>query len=66
MRGHYVYYDLASLPDNVTECERLLRIDDNMLRHLVIKTKDEVDVAARRAELVKKAATSQEDIDNKK
>lgn len=57
-RGHYVFYDVASTPENIAECERLMRIDDNMLRFLVVKTADEVDVEERKAELAKAAAMS--------
>ena len=55
-RGYYVHYDFASLPENIAECERLIRIDENVLRHLVIKIADTVDVEARKLEL-QKAAT---------
>lgn len=58
-KGHYVFYDLASTPANIAECERLLKIDDNVLRHLVIKIKDDVDVEARKAELSKAEAAVQ-------
>ncbi len=58
-RGHYVIYDVASLPENIAECERLLRIDENMLRYMVVKVDDEVDVEKRRAELAKAAASVQ-------
>lgn len=51
-KGHYTHYVLASNPTNIAECERLLKIDDNVLRHLVIKVKDRVvDVEKRKAEL---------------
>ena len=53
-RGHYTFYDLTAAPDSIAECERLLRIDDNVLRHLVIKIDEGVDVEARKAELAKK------------
>ncbi len=52
-KGRYVHYKLASLPKNIAESERLLRIDDNVLRHLVVKVSDRVDVEARKAELAK-------------
>lgn len=55
-KGHYTFYDVASTPANIAECERLLRIDENVLRHLVVKVKDRVDVDKRMAEL--KAAES--------
>jgi small subunit ribosomal protein S6 len=58
-RGHYMFYDCASLPANIAECERLLRIDDNVLRYLVVKLNDEVDIPARLAELAKAAAAAQ-------
>ena len=59
-RGLYVFYNIASTPANVAECERLLRIDDNVLRHLVIKTHDSVDVTKRKEELAKAALTAQQ------
>jgi small subunit ribosomal protein S6 len=59
-KGHYVFYDLASHPDNIAECERLMRIDDNVLRFLVIKSDDKVDVEARRAELAKPSTQKEE------
>ena len=52
-RGHYMHYDIASLPENIAEAERLIRIDDQVLRHLVVKVGDEVDTEARKAELAK-------------
>ncbi len=58
-RGHYMFYDAASTPANIAECERLLRIDENVLRYLVIKIGDKVDVEARKVELAKQAAATQ-------
>lgn len=58
-RGHYVFYDAASTPENIAECERLLRIDENVLRFMVVKIDDEVDIAARKVELAKAAAAAQ-------
>lgn len=58
-RGHYVFYDCASTPDNIAECERLLRIDENVLRYLVVKINDDVDIKERKAELIKAAAAAQ-------
>lgn len=62
-RGHYVIYDIASHPENIAECERLLRIDDNVLRYLVVKIDDEVDVEKRKVELAKAAASIQRQIE---
>ena len=36
-RGNYVNYDFVGTPANLAEMERLMRIDDNVLRHLVVK-----------------------------
>lgn len=58
-KGRYVHYKLATLPKNIAESERLLRIDDNVLRHLVVKVNDRVDVEARTAELAKSEQTVQ-------
>lgn len=52
-RGNYVIYDCLSDPANITEIERLMRIDDNVLRYLTVHIGDNVDVAERRAELAK-------------
>lgn len=60
-KGHYVFYDFASLPENIAECERLLRIDENVLRFMVVKTADNVDVEARKVELAKKVAVQREE-----
>lgn len=55
-RGHYTHYDMTANPENLKEVERLIRIDENILRYLLIKTNDKVDVAARRDELEKRKA----------
>lgn len=52
-RGNYFVYDVASTQANVHELERINRIDENVLRSMVIKLKDNVDVEARRVELKK-------------
>jgi len=54
-RGHYVNYDFVGTPENVAEMERLMRIDDSVLRHMIIRLDESqtgtVDVAARKEEL---------------
>jgi small subunit ribosomal protein S6 len=55
-RGHYVHYDLTSSPANLAEAERLMRIDDNVLRYLSVKVSDTVNVEERKAELAKAEA----------
>jgi small subunit ribosomal protein S6 len=55
-RGTYVNYDFVGSPANVAEMERLMRIDDNVLRHLIVRIDEEegkIDVAARKDEIVK-------------
>ena len=55
-RGHYVHYDLTSNAANLAEAERLMRIDDNVLRYLSIRVGDNINVESRKAELAKAEA----------
>ena len=66
-RGHYINYDFLGLPDNLAEMERLMRIDDNVLRYMLVRlsgdAKKPIDVEARKAEIVeadKKAAEQEQ------
>ena len=59
-RGSYAFYDMTSTAADVAEAERLMRIDDNILRYLVIKINDNVDVEQRRADLLKAAQQQQQ------
>ena len=53
-KGRYMHYDLAAHPSNLHEAQRLMRIDDNILRFLAVKLEDELlDSEARKAELAK-------------
>jgi small subunit ribosomal protein S6 len=52
-KGHYVFYNIATQPANIAEAERLMRIDDEVLRYMPLKVADRVDVAARKVELAK-------------
>ncbi len=61
-RGRYVHYDLLCKPEHLKEAERLMRIDENVLRYLNIVLGEKVDVESRRIELAKaeaKAAAGQ-------
>ncbi len=59
-RGHYTHYDfVGSKPENLKEAERLLRIDENVLRYMLVRTHDKVDVAKRKADLAKQVAPRQ-------
>ncbi len=55
-RGRYVHYDLTSTPTNLKEAERLLRIDENVLRYLDVLVSKNVDVEKRKVELAKAEA----------
>lgn len=59
-KGHYVHYDCVTNSDNIAECERLLRIDDNILRYLVIRIGQNVDVEERKKQIADEMAKKQE------
>lgn len=59
-RGRYTFYDYVGLPENAKEAERLMRIDDDILRYLSIRLGENVDVEARKAELAKAEAKAAE------
>ncbi|MEJ5375270.1 MAG: 30S ribosomal protein S6 [bacterium] len=50
-RGHYTFLDYAASPSAVKELERLLRLDDSVLRFLTVMVDEEVDVEAVKAGL---------------
>ena len=52
-RGRYVHYDLTCMPEHLAEAERLMRIDDNVLRYLSVRIGENVDVDVRKAEIAK-------------
>ncbi len=54
-RGNYMVYDVASTQDNIRELERILKLDENVLRAMVIKLSDNVNVEHRRVELQQQA-----------
>jgi len=55
-RGQYVHYDIVAKAENLTEAERLMRIDDHVLRYLSVRIGENVDVATRKAEIAKAEA----------
>lgn len=63
-RGNYVNYDFVGSPASVAEMERLMRIDDNVLRYLVVRVDESkdgsVDIEARKAELAKQEREARE------
>ena len=54
-RGNYFVYDIATNQANVHELERILKLEENVLRSMVIKLADNVNVEDRRLELQKQA-----------
>lgn len=54
-RGVYHVFDVATAQENARELERVLKLDENVLRSLIIKLADKVNVEARRVELQKQA-----------
>ncbi len=55
-RGNFVHYDLTTLPSWLAEAERLMRIDENILRYLSIRIGENVDPTERKAQLAKMEA----------
>lgn len=52
-RGHYTLVDYAGGPEAVREVERLLKIDENVLRFLTVLVDEKVDVEAVKKELAR-------------
>lgn len=50
-RANYFIYDVATTQENILELERVLKFDENVLRSLVTKLSDSINVAERRLEL---------------
>lgn len=59
-RGNYYLYDFAGAPEHLSEMERLMRIDDNVLRYLSVLINKSVDVEDRKVEITKEAAAAKE------
>lgn len=54
-RGNYFVYDVATHQSNIQELERVLKLEENVLRSMVIKLADNVNVENRRLELQQQA-----------
>ena len=69
-RGNYINYDFVGTPENLAEMERLMRIDDNVLRHLVVRLESgdgDIDIEARKADLAKQEREARErDLEQKR
>lgn len=55
-RGRYLFYDFIGNPKNLEEAQRLMRIDEKILRYLLVRVGEDADVDARKAELAKAEA----------
>lgn len=64
-RGFYANYDFVGTTENLHEMERLMRIDENVLRYMAVRvdTKNKtglIDVEARKQEIAKVEAEARE------
>ena len=55
-RGRFHHYDYVGSPANLSNVERLMRIDENVLRYLSVRLGEEVNVDERKAQLAKQDA----------
>ena len=55
-RGNYFHYDYVGKKEQLVETERLMRIDDNVLRYLSIRLGEDVDVKERKVAIAKSEA----------
>ncbi len=55
-RGRYYLYDFLGSPENLAEAQRLMRIDEGVLRFLSIKLGESVDPDTRKVEIAKQQA----------
>jgi small subunit ribosomal protein S6 len=62
-RGIYTMYDFVGTPANLTEMERLMRIDEHVLRYMSVQVGQDVDVAVRKDQLAKAAIAQRENAD---
>ena len=64
-RGHYLHFDFVGKPQNLSEVERLMRIDDRVLRYLSVNIGENIDIPTRRADIAKeRAKASAQSIDD--
>ena len=51
-QGHYVLIDYASVPSSVVELERVMKIDDRVIKYMTVKLADSCDPEALKEEAV--------------
>jgi small subunit ribosomal protein S6 len=59
-RGNYVNYDFIGTSANLAEMERLMRIDEDVLRYMSIYIGQNVNTTTRKEQLAKIAAAARE------
>jgi small subunit ribosomal protein S6 len=59
-RGNYVNYDFIGTSANLAEMERLMRIDEDVLRYMSIYIAKNVNTTTRKEQLAKIAAAARE------
>jgi len=57
-QGDFLYVEYAGLPDGVKEMERLIRIDDRVLKYMTVKTQEVFTPDAPKAEELAEPETS--------
>jgi len=57
-RGRYFFYDFLGDPNKLDEVQRLMRIDENVLRYLLVRIGDNANLDERKAELAKQEAAA--------
>lgn len=57
-RGRYFFYDFLGDPKKLDEAQRLMRIDENVLRYLLVRIGDDANLDDRKAELAKQEAAA--------
>lgn len=59
-RGVYTNYDFIGTSANLAEMERLMRIDEDILRYMSVFLDENVDATTRKDEIAKAAAAARE------
>ena len=57
-RGRYFFYDFLGDPKKLDEAQRLMRIDENILRYLLVRIGEDANLDDRKAELAKQEAAA--------
>lgn len=63
-RGVYTNYDFVGTSANLSEMERLMRIDDDVLRYMSVFLGQNVNVAQRKDQIAKAASAAREAANN--